>query len=91
MSTKKQIAEAKEINLRELIMENIEHFGDKMVRALDHVKICCPFHNERTPSMAVYDDHYHCFSCGAHGDQIDWVMKTMEVEFSEAVKLLLQT
>src|SRR3990167_7896713 len=29
--------------------------------------VCCPFHQERTPSLALYSDHYHCFSCGAHG------------------------
>ena len=27
----------------------------------------CPFHEEGTPSLALYSDHYHCFSCGAHG------------------------
>ncbi len=37
---------------------------------------CCPFHGdgqERTPSLKVYDDHFHCYGCGAHGDVIDWV------------------
>ena len=27
----------------------------------------CPFHEEGTPSLALYSDHYHCFGCGAHG------------------------
>lgn len=35
--------------------------------------ICCPFHNERTPSMKLYDHRYHCFGCGAHGSVIDFV------------------
>jgi hypothetical protein len=31
-------------------------------------KICCPFHDDHTPSCQLYDDgHYHCFVCGAHG------------------------
>lgn len=23
--------------------------------------ICCPFHDDRTPSMKLYDDHFYCF------------------------------
>ena len=32
---------------------------------------CCPFHNDRTPSMKV-DSRYYCFGCGASGDVIDF-------------------
>jgi len=35
------------------------------------VKICCPFHQEDTPSCHVYHDGYHCFGCGAHGPLSD--------------------
>lgn len=28
----------------------------------------CPFHADRVPSLKLYDDHFHCFGCGAHGD-----------------------
>ena len=34
---------------------------------------CCPFHDDRHPSMKVDDIHYHCFGCGAHGDAINFV------------------
>ncbi len=30
----------------------------------------CPFHAEKTASMKLYHDHFHCFSCGMHGDAI---------------------
>ncbi len=30
----------------------------------------------RRPSFYVYDDHYHCFGCGAHGDAISFVMQS---------------
>lgn len=30
----------------------------------------CPAHTDRTPSMKLYSDHFHCFSCGMHGDAI---------------------
>lgn len=33
----------------------------------------CPFHADRHPSLTVYEDHYHCFPCGAHGDLFDWL------------------
>jgi DNA primase len=51
-------------------------------------KGCCPFHNEKTPSFYVYDDHFHCFGCGAHGDAITFVMRTEGAAFSEAVERL---
>src|ERR1019366_1405061 len=51
-------------------------------------KGCCPFHGEKTPSFYVYDDHFHCFGCGAHGDAISFVMQTQGASFMEAVEQL---
>ncbi|MCK8786382.1 DNA primase [Roseomonas sp. NAR14] len=51
-------------------------------------KACCPFHNEKSPSFYVYDDHYHCFGCGAHGDAISFLMQTDGAAFPEAVERL---
>jgi DNA primase len=51
-------------------------------------KGCCPFHGEKTPSFYVYDDHFHCFGCGAHGDAISFVMKAEGQSFPEAVERL---
>ncbi len=31
----------------------------------------CLFHEDRTPSMKLYEDHFYCFGCGKHGDVID--------------------
>lgn len=33
----------------------------------------CPFHADTSPSLYLYrdDGHFHCFSCGAHGDAYD--------------------
>jgi DNA primase len=37
-------------------------------------KISCPLHNDTTPSMHIYDDGgFKCFSCGVHGDVLDFV------------------
>jgi len=49
---------------------------------------CCPFHNEKSASFTVYDDHYHCFGCGAHGDAVSFVMRTQGAGFREAVEQL---
>jgi hypothetical protein len=48
----------------------------------------CPFHVEGTPSFYVYDDHCHCYGCGAHGDAINWLIQTRRISFMEAVAFL---
>lgn len=30
-------------------------------------KINCPFHDDKTASLAVYSDHYYCYGCSKHG------------------------
>ncbi len=49
---------------------------------------CCPFHNEKTPSMCVNNGWYHCFGCGASGDVVKFVMEMESVSFYDAVKIL---
>lgn len=50
----------------------------------------CPFHNEKTPSFTVSSEKqiYKCFGCGEAGNVISFVMKTRNMAFPEAVKLL---
>jgi DNA primase len=60
----------------------------KLVRSGRQFKGCCPFHGEKTPSFYVYDDHYHCFGCGAHGDAVTFVMQSQGAGFREAVEQL---
>ena len=43
-----------------------EHFGLTVRNGM----CSCPAHTDRTPSMKLYSDHFHCFSCGMHGDAI---------------------
>lgn len=52
--------------------------------------ICCPFHNEKTPSFKVYKGNggYHCFGCGEHGGVIDFVMRYFDLSFKEAITKL---
>ena len=60
----------------------------KLARSGKSWKGCCPFHGEKSPSFYVYDDGYHCFGCGAHGDAIGFVMQTEGAGFIEAVERL---
>ena len=52
----------------------------------------CPFHNEKTPSFNVNDDdgYYHCFGCGAHGDNISFIRTSENKSFMEAVEFLAE-
>ena len=65
--------------------EAAEHYGIKVNR---YGKALCPFHNDRHPSMVVYDDHYHCFACGEHGDVIDLVANLYGMPVLDAVNKL---
>lgn len=51
---------------------------------------CCPFHKEKTPSFSVSPSKqfYHCFSCGAHGSAIGFIMEHQGLSFPEAVQYL---
>ena len=60
----------------------------KLARSGRNWKGCCPFHNEKTPSFYVYDNGFHCFGCGQHGDAISFVMQTQGLGFMEAVEQL---
>ena len=60
----------------------------KLSRSGRQWKGCCPFHGEKTPSFYVYDDHFHCFGCGAHGDAVSFVMQSQGASFIEAVEQL---
>ena len=49
--------------------------------------VCCPFHNDRHPSMKV-SEGYYCFGCGEKGDVINFVAKLHNLSQYEAAKKL---
>ena len=49
---------------------------------------CCPFHEDRNPSMALYENHVHCFVCNRTWDSISATMALDGVTFREAVLAL---
>jgi DNA primase len=61
-------------------------------RAGKHWRGLCPFHPDKNPSFYVSPDtgYYKCWACGESGDAFDWVMKTQNVSFREALEILAQ-
>lgn len=53
---------------------------------------CCPFHNEKTPSMSVSPSKqiYYCFGCHAGGDVISFVSRSRNITFGEAIRELAE-
>lgn len=62
-----------------------EHYGITVQR---NGFCCCSFHNDRHPSMKLYKDHYHCFTCGAHGDVISLTAQMLGLSQYEAAQKL---
>ena len=69
----------------ELNMLDVAKFYGALV---SHGMCLCPFHNEKTPSMKLYEKNFHCFGCGEHGDVIDFTAKVFGISSVEAVKRL---
>ena len=76
------------LNLFEAVKENVnlkraaEFYGLEMRNGM----ALCIFHNEKTPSMKLYDDHFYCFGCHKHGDVTDLVAKLLNLSPLEAAK-----
>jgi DNA primase len=49
-------------------------------------KLCCPFHDDKTPSMIIYPENwYHCFGCGKHGDIFNFYQQYYDLGFRDAL------
>ena len=62
-----------------------EHFGLNIGR---NGMICCPFHDDRHPSMKLNEDYFYCFGCGAKGDVIEFTSKLFGITALEAAQKL---
>ena len=62
-----------------------EHYGLKVNR---NNMACCPFHNDRHPSLKLNEEYFFCFGCGAKGDVIDFVARLFDLSSYEAVQKL---
>lgn len=69
-----------------LLVDIASYDGMKLRGAGSRFQGICPFHTEKTPSFFIYvDNWYHCYGCGAHGNFINYLMKTRKIEFKEAL------
>lgn len=59
-------------------------------RSSDKVQVCCPFHADKTPSMAINlsDGRFKCFGCGVGGDLVDFYMQLTGLDFKSALNEL---
>lgn len=49
---------------------------------------CCPFHEDKTPSLKVYEENYYCFGCTSSGDATRFVAKLYHIsQFEAAMKI----
>lgn len=75
-----------DINLKDLIEHETNLKFDR------NNQICCPFHNEDTPSFSLkkYEDkwRYYCFGCGKRGDSIQFIREYRKLNYIEACKHL---
>ena len=62
-----------------------EHYGLKAGR---NGMACCPFHNDRNPSLKLNEEYFYCFGCGAKGDVIDFVARLFDLSNYEAAQRL---
>lgn len=62
-----------------------EHYG---LRVLRNGMTCCPFHEDRHPSMKLNEDYFFCFGCGASGDVIDFTARLFGISLKDAAEKL---
>lgn len=80
------IEELKEIvDLREYYQQHFLQKGDSVRPGGNgDVYVCCPFHNDKTPSLLLHKSKFKCFGCGKSGDVIDMVMELKNELFKDA-------
>ena len=78
-----------EIKVRLKVSQVVGKFVKLKKRGKEFIGLS-PFSNEKTPSFTVNDEKgfYHCFSSAEHGNIFDFLMKTKNYKFGEAVRTL---
>lgn len=86
-------------SIRKLSEEKIIELAGQVInfstanKTKDGYMVCCPFHNDRTPSMSLTTSGegkglYHCFGCGASGTLFTLIKKQSKKSNREIAKLI---
>jgi len=64
--------------------------GQPPVRRGRELLVCCPFHDDRHPSLRINDEKnvWYCHPCGDGGDVFSFVMDHQGLTFADAVSFL---
>ena len=69
------------------VREAAERYGIEVKRG---GMACCPFHDDKNPSMKLNEEYFYCFGCGATGDVIDLTARRYNLSPKEAAEKLAQ-
>ena len=69
------------------VREAAERYGIEVKRG---GMACCPFHDDKNPSMKLNEEYFYCFGCGATGDVIDLTSRLYNLSPKEAAEKLAQ-
>lgn len=67
------------------VKQAAEHYG---LKVSPNGMACCPFHNDRHPSLKLNEDYFFCFGCGAAGDVIDLAVRLFDLTSWQAAQKL---
>lgn len=67
------------------VRQAAEHYG---LQASRNGMTCCPFHDDRHPSMKLNERYFYCFGRGVTGDVIDLVARLFDLRSYEAAQKL---
>ena len=58
------------------------------LRVLPNGMTCCPFHEDKHPSLKLNEDYFFCFGCGARGDVIDFTARLFGTDLKDSAEKL---
>ena len=67
------------------VRQAADYYGLKVNRS---GMVCCPFHDDKHPSLKLNENYFYCFGCGATGDVIDFVARLFGLSAYEAAQRL---
>lgn len=79
----------REVNDASDIVEYVSRYVRLKKNGKDYSGLC-PFHHEKSPSFHVSPDKqlFHCFGCGASGNLVQFVMRTENLDFVDAIRIM---